>query len=213
MLDNAKVKAGYEKMLSAMEKSASAVQVYLGLKVPAATLGMTQPLFFVNTSYDHSESFNACLTGDYDQCPFIISDHAQIDPGLAPQGKGTLNIMTMDSYADWKNLSFEDYKRRKQEVVEKLVRRAEKYLPGLSGNIEVTEIATPRTMETFGSSPEGAIYGFAQNVKQSGIMRLSQETRVRGLFLAGAWTRPGGGVHGCFISGISAANLALRYIR
>jgi prolycopene isomerase len=91
--------------------------------------------------------------------------------------------------------------------------RAEKYLPGLSKYIEVIEAATPRTMSRFSASPEGAIYGFAQTPKQSGINRLSQETKVKGLFLTGAWTRPGGGIHACFISGIDAADLALKYLK
>jgi prolycopene isomerase len=75
------------------------------------------------------------------------------------------------------------------------------------------EVATPRTMHRYTLSPEGAIYGFSQTVNQAALMRLSQETRIKGLFLAGAWTRPGGGVHGCFISGIEAAELALKFLR
>jgi len=71
------------------------------------------------------------------------------------------------------------------------------------------EVATPLTFERYGSLPEGAIYGLAQTVHQSSANRLGHQTEVQGLFLAGAWTRPGAGVHGCFVSGLEAAELAL----
>ncbi len=212
LLDNDKAQGYYKKHLLAMEKSISAVQVYLGLKVPAKTLGMNEFLFFINSGYGHKEHFNASLSGDYDKCSLELVDHAQIDPSLVPQGKGSLLIMVLDSYANWSGLNDEEYKKKKIEVANKLISRAEKYLSGLSQHIEVMEIATPRTMQSFTLSPEGSIYGFAQTLNQSGINRLAQATKVKGLFLAGAWTAPGGGVHACFISGITAADLVFRYL-
>jgi prolycopene isomerase len=86
-------------------------------------------------------------------------------------------------------------------------------LPGLRQYIEVVEIATPRTMERFALSPEGAIYGFSQSVSQSGFNRLGQQTKINGLFLAGAWTRPGAGAQACFFSGLDAADLVLEFLK
>ncbi|MDD5238622.1 MAG: NAD(P)/FAD-dependent oxidoreductase [Candidatus Omnitrophica bacterium] len=213
LVDNDKIKADYLRKLAALEKSISAFQVYLGLKVPAKSLGMSHQILSINTTYNHDENYNYCFSQDYDNCSLEIVDHSQIDSSLVPQGKGSLLIMIFDLYAHWKDLTQEEYKLRKQEVADKLIERAEKYLPGLSKNIEVIEAATPLTMQRFGLSPEGAIYGFTQTVKQSGTNRLSQKTAVGGLFLTGAWTRPGHGVHGCFVSGMEAADLALGYLK
>jgi len=141
-----------------------------------------------------------------------VVDHSQIDPSLVPEGKGSLLIMVLDNYANWGSLNEDAYKEKKVSVATTLISRAEHYLPGLSGCIEVMEVATPCTMLRYGSSPEGAIYGFAHSVNQSGIKRLSQKTLVKGLFLAGAWTMPGAGVHGCFVSGSDAAALVLKYL-
>lgn len=213
MLDDDTIKAGYRKKLESLEKSVSAFQIYLGLDIPARDLGMTNAIISVNTTYNHEDNLNYSLRGDYDICSLELVDHSQIDPSLAPQGKGTLLIMTLDSYANWSNLAEDEYKKKKIEAANKLIMRAEKYLPGLSGHIEVMEIATPKTMSRFGSSPEGAIYGFAQTIEQSGINRLAQKTKIKGLFLAGAWTEPGGGIHACFLSGIDAADLAMKQLR
>jgi prolycopene isomerase len=142
----------------------------------------------------------------------MLVDHAEIDPTLTPKGKGSLMIMVLDNYSRWKDFQGESYKQKKEEVSRKLIQRAEKYLPGLTKNIEVMELATPKTMQRFTLSPEGAIYGFAQTVLQSSINRLKQETAIHGLFLAGAWTYPGHGIHGCFVSGMIAADLASKFL-
>jgi prolycopene isomerase len=213
MLDNEALKDRYAKLLSSFEKSPSAVQVYLGLKAPAKNLGMRNFLYSINEAYDHDENFKYCLGADYQRRPIEIVDHCQLDAGLAPETKGTLTIMTLDTYAHWGDLSEEEYRRKKQEVAQIFILRAEKYLPHLRENIEFVEVATPRTMQHFSGSPEGAIYGFSQIPAQAGIQRLNQKTRIRGLYLAGAWTQPGGGVHGCFISAVDAAGLALKYLK
>lgn len=210
LIDNAKLSQEYQAKLAPLEKSISASQLYLGLKVPAKTLGMHHHIISVNSSYSQEQDFSYSLSSDYENCSFMLVDHTQIDPSLAPVGKGTLMIMVLDNYSHWKDLNQEDYKRQKREVALKLIQRAEKYLPGLSNNIEIMELATPKTMQRFGNSLEGAIYGYAQTVLQSSINRLRQETKIKGLFLTGAWTQPGHGIHGCFISGVTAADLALK---
>jgi prolycopene isomerase len=213
LMDNSVIKDRYHKELSGLEKSISASQVYLGLKKPAKDLGMDHVMFSVNPSYNHEEDLATCLKGDYDHCSFSLVDHAQIEPALVPAGKGSLLIMAIDSYAHWNNLSAQEYQSKKQEAAKKLIQRAEKYLPGLSEAIEVMEIATPKTMERYGSSPDGAIYGFSQIPEQSVLRRCPLETSVKGLFLTGAWVQPGAGVHACFISGMDAAKLALRFLK
>jgi len=212
LIDDAVIKAKYNKELAGLEKSISVFQVYLGLKVPAKTLGMSNFMISLNTSYDHDKNFTNNVSADCDNCLIEIVDHAQLDPSLAPQGRGTLLIMTFDLYKNWQGLTDDEYREKKKRLADKLIKRAEKLLPGLSSSIEVMEIATPRTMYRYTLSPEGAIYGFSHSVKQSGILRLSQETCVKGLYLAGAWTRPGAGVHACFISGFDAAEFALKFL-
>ncbi len=213
LIDDEKLRVEYGAQLKPLEKSISAVQVYLGLSCPAKKLGMTHHIFSVNTAYNQNDHFEQSLRGDYDNCSLELVDHSQIDPGLAPEGKGTLLIMTLDSFSNWDNLSDEEYKAKKDKLAKKFISRAEKYLPGLAKYVEVVEVATPRTIERYGASPEGAIYGFAQTVEQSGLNRLAQKTKMKGLFLAGGWTWPGAGLHPCFVSGFTTADLALKLLK
>lgn len=213
LIDTDFIRNFYTKKFSSMRKSLSGLTVYLGLDVPAKVVGMNYPLFSINSIYDHDESFRRCAQGDYRVCNLALIDHSQLDPALAPAGKSTIVIMTLDSYANWQGLGTGEYKNKKKLVADTVIARLEKYFPGISSHIELVEVGTPRTMERFASLPEGAIYGFAETVAQSSINRLSQETKVKGLFLTGAWTRPGCGVHACFISGADAADLALGYLK
>lgn len=213
LLDDNNRKNEYRRAITGMEKSISAFQVYLGLKTPAKDLGMNDFMLSINTAYDQTLNYGYSISGNYEKCPLALVDHAQIDPGSVPAGKGSLLIMILDTYANWAALNEEEYRKKKAEVAERLIRRAEAYLPGLTASIEVMEAATPRTMQRYAAAPEGAIYGFAQTVGQSVIRRLPQQTAIKGLFLAGAWTRPGGGAHACFISGMEAGRLALKHLQ
>ncbi len=213
LIDSNLVKTEYAKKLSSMQKSVSAFTLYLGLDVAAKEVGMRYPLLSLNPGYDHDQAFKACLDGDYSRASFALVDHSQFDPGLVPQGKSSLCLMTFADYALWENLSAEEYAKRKLKTAEAIVAVLEKYLPGLSKHIEYMEAATPKTMARYASLPEGAVYGFAQTVGQSSINRFPQKTKIKGLLLAGAWTSPGCGIHGCFVSGDEAADLALRQLR
>jgi len=208
LIDCSALREFYAQKLSSMRKSTSAAILYLGLDVPAASLGMGSFLLSIHNSYDHDDNTRRSLLGDYAGCSLAVVDHSQLDPGLAPAGKSNICVMTFDSYANWNTLSQDEYNKKKKEMAGAILANLEKHLPGISAHIEVMETATPMTLKRFGSVPEGTIYGFAQTVAQSSINRLAQDTKIKGLFLAGAWTRPGCGVHGCLVSGKDAADLA-----
>jgi prolycopene isomerase len=213
IIDSPELKDIYVKQLSAMQKSISALTLYLGLDVPAKTVGMDHFLLSINPGYDHSGSYRNCLESNYKLCGLAVVDHSQLDPQLAPPGKSALCVMTLDNFASWLSLSREEYIIKKKEAGEAVLGVLEKYLPGITKHIEVMEVGSPLTMARFATLPEGAIYGLAQTVAQSGINRFDQVTKIKGLFLCGAWTRPGGGVHGCYVSGAEAAKFTLKYLR
>jgi len=213
MLSDEKLKEAYLKKLNSLEKSLSAIQVYLGLNLSTKDLGLNHYLVMIYLSYNHEENFQYILSADYEHAPLELVDHSYIDPTLAPEGKSTLTIFTLDKYQNWINLTELEYKKKKEAIAQILIQRVEKYLPGLKKHIEVVEVASPYTMYKYTFSAEGAIYGFAQTLNQSGLLRLGQETKIKGLFLAGAWTQPGAGVHACFLSGFNAADLVLDFLK
>ena len=71
---------------------------------------------------------------------------------------------------------------------------------------------TPEHLETISNNTGGAAYGWLQTPEQSGIRRLNMKTPVPGLYLAGHWTMPGGGIAGVVTSGKLCAQTILKGI-
>lgn len=211
LINSQDVQDNYRKEIQNLEKSISATQIYFGLKAAPRSLGMKQHSLFVSPTYDQNLLYECILKSDYEKCHLELTDYTQLDSELTEPGKGVLVAIVLDNYENWKNLSREAYLARKKLVSEVLIKRIEKFLPQFSKHIEVMEIATPLTMERYTANPCGAIYGFAQTPKQAGMNRFKPKTKIKGLYLAGAWTFPGGGVHGVCASGYLTAEEILKH--
>ena len=132
-----------------------------------------------------------------------ITINSNADPSLAPKGAASITILTGASYHDFPERGTKEYLAEKKRLTETLIRRAEKIIPDLSKHIAVQDAATPKTLETYTSMPEGAIYSFDQSIN---VKRPYFKTPIKGLYLVGASTFPGGGIEAVIISGIICAN-------
>lgn len=74
-------------------------------------------------------------------------------------------------------------------------------VPELAGQLDPLFSLTPSSLEAMTGNPGGSAYGWTQIPAQSGFRRLSTTTPKRGLFLAGHWSMPGGGLAAAMISG------------
>ena len=131
----------------------------------------------------------------------IISSNT--DPTLAPEGKASIMLLTDANYRDFPERGTKEYLQNKNKLAEILIKKAEKIIPDLSSHIIVQDIATPKTFERYTFMPEGALYAFDQSI---GVKRPYFKTPIKGLYLAGASTFPGGGIEAVVISGMICAN-------
>lgn len=76
-----------------------------------------------------------------------------------------------------------------------------RHFPALTGRLERLFELSPRHLQAMTGNPGGAAYGWALTPAQSGLARLGIKTPVPGLFLAGHWTMPGGGIAAVMASG------------
>lgn len=199
----------YKDKLNSLDKGISLTQLYLGLDVKSSELGMTKGDYFIEVS-KNQETYEAIKNGDYDKMSFGVTCYDILDETLNNDNLGVITIIVGDLITNWPEYKTLEYKKRKEEVANKLIEKAEKMFPNIKSHIKVLELGTPHTMKRYTNNTEGAVYGWAQSVGQGGFDRLKFKTSFDNTFLSGAWTNPGGGFEGAIISGVLCSNRILR---
>jgi phytoene dehydrogenase-like protein len=193
--------AGYAAGLGALRASLSGFVLYMATTLDLRQAGAAHELFHYQ-SWDHDR----VLVGMADGRPagLLLSAPTLSDSSLAPPGEHLLTAAAMLPY-EW-TASWRQQKERHAELV---LDEVESILPGVREGLTFVEGATPRTLERYTRNQSGAMYGWAPTPDQAGTARLAQSGPIRGLYLAGHWTRPGGGVYAVVMSGLQAARLVL----
>lgn len=200
----------YLARMDRMTPSLSSFQVFLGLKRDlAGELKIGDTEIFVHPGYDSEEMYAAALAGDPQKTAIGLTLYDNLYPGYSPKGKNTLSLIALYGFEPWKKFEADyragnkaAYHAEKERIAGLYLQRAEKILPGLARAIEVKVIGTPLTNWRYTGNYHGAIYGWDQTLDNSGIRRLGYDTPVKNLYLAGAWTRPGGGYTAVLESGL-----------
>ncbi len=207
----------YVKRVETPTPSYTTFAVYLGLdRDLCGEQGLPHELF-INSTYDHDESYRASLQGEWGTAGLSITDYTRVDPGCAPQGGGVI-VITGTAAWDYDNVwgtggdlrgyhDMPSYQAIKGRVADAFVARAAEHVDGLRDAIRFQEASTPLTNHAYTLNPKGAIEGYENSVANSGPGWLPQQTPIRNLVLAGAWTNTGGQV-GAMRSGLDAANIA-----
>ncbi len=84
------------------------------------------------------------------------------ETGMAPEGKGVIQLPVTAAYPDWQALAEtgggrqgEPYRRAKAEVAERVLAVLDRRFPGVSAQVEVTDVASPLTTERYVGSHMG----------------------------------------------------------
>ena len=211
MLDDNKVLKDYLAKLEKLSVSLSSFQIFLGLKKNLIKeIGITDTEIFYNSTYDFEADYELLKKADVENGGYAITLYDNIYKGYSPEGKNTLNIMTLQGFDHWEKYrddyfkdNKDEYRKEKDRMADILIDKTENtLLPGLRDAIEVKEIGTPLTNIRYTSNYKGAVYGFDQTVENSGQNRLGHATPIKNLYLSGAWTKPGHGYGGVIYSGL-----------
>jgi len=154
--------------------------------------------------------------------PFLLSGQQTIaDPTRAPAGKHTMWAYThtppgvdWTDWSDWSDRS--DRSDERERFADTIERQVERFAPGFRERILARHIMAPGDLAARNASIPGGDVGHGSYAMDQLIFRpvasLSPySTPVRGLFIGGAATFPGGAVHG--VNGRAAARAALREAR
>ncbi|MBI3287425.1 MAG: NAD(P)/FAD-dependent oxidoreductase [Chloroflexi bacterium] len=193
--------SSYLRRLQRMEPSLSLVKVSLGVDLEVRELSAAYHDMVFYDSYDMEAIYQRMHRG-LPEAPCDITIPSVTDPSLAPPGKHCIylwNYARYDGASDWPAAG--------RDLAQKMIRWAERILPGLSQRIVVQDLSTPRTWQRYLLTTEGAPYGWAFSPQQMGFNRLQPRTPIQGLYLAGHWTTPGAGIAGVALSGKRTAEI------
>jgi phytoene dehydrogenase-like protein len=113
----------------------------------------------------------------------------------APSGRACLVLRASfpyDHFSYWRTAEKkrnDGYKEYKIELAGRLIKTVEHILPGLSGSIEVIEIATPLTYRDWGQRFCGSVAGWTWSADAASVLpgKLLIETPIQNLFMAGIY--------------------------
>lgn len=185
--------SAYKKVVNNTEVSISAFKVYLGMNSDIKTQNSSDYEIFLNPSYDLDKQYEASLKNMIDKAPMGITIYSNLSP---LKDKFILSLTVLSGYEYWKSKTEREYKKIKIKFADKLLKRAEKILPGITKKIKVLEIATPLTMERYTANSKGAIYGWRKEELRNSLKKVSQVTPIKNLYFTSNWTRKGGGISG-----------------
>ncbi len=145
------------------------------------------------------QAFDAAKYGDYSRQPYLdITIPSLADPALAPAGAQVMSVYVQ--YAPYK-LKDGDWNSRRDEFADTVIDVLSSYAPNLKELIVARQVITPLDLEDTYGLGGGHIHHGEQSLDQFFTFRpligwAQYRTPIKGLYLCGAGTHPGGGVTG-----------------
>jgi phytoene dehydrogenase-like protein len=189
---------GYLEAARALRPSFPCFLTHVGLRgVPDAVLREIQGYYWDSWEMDRV---------GIDALRFKIFSPTLYEPAMAPPGGQEIIVQKV---LELDRASIVDGQAHKQ-AMERFVRgHLERLVPGIGRRIAVCTSASAETSERFTLNRHGAMLGWEMSPEQLGAGRPDVATPVRDLYLAGHWTRPGGGVTPVIVSAQRVARAIL----
>jgi len=126
------------------------------------------------------------------------------DPTMAEQGKNTLVVQFTTNYDYWHKLKQdpEQYRAEKAAIVQAVIAGLEERFPGITGQVEMTDLATPITWERYTGNWRGSYEGWMFDSDFSPLSSMRKTLPgLKNFYMAGQWVNPGGGIPTAVMSG------------
>lgn len=155
MIGAEKLDRSFVEETEAVRLNNSSTQVYMALKEGEEIDESSGDLFFTSTSKEFRT--DRLLSRDITSRTFSF-----YYPRARPDKKKeryAIVSSTNANWSDWAELSEEDYKASKADLVETTIDALDNYLPGVRDKIDLAEAATPMTFNHYTQHEMGASFG------------------------------------------------------
>lgn len=170
-------KPEFVKQAKDVRINTSSCQVYIGIKE-----GETIPEIGDLVFYSEADLFNTdkILSKEITSQTFSV-----YYPRIRPNRENKYAIVASSNarFEDWEDLSDEEYKERKQYLIDSALNALEKLIPGVRDKIDYLEAASPRTFKRYTGHWKGSSFG----TKFEGLdVSMNLHKEMPGLFHAGS---------------------------
>ena len=171
------VPAPFAETCRELPLSVSVAQVYYGLKKGETIPEIADILFASDVPHYDAAAFRAFP-------PRSASFSFYYPKTLRPDHDATEIVATVCAdYEDWDNLSEQEYRDKKNVLIDAVTGILSRYIPGIAGMCDHVEAATPKTLERYTGHWRGATFG----TKFPGFAAAAElPGRIPGLFHCGA---------------------------
>jgi prolycopene isomerase len=193
----------YMARFKRMQPSCSVFVVYLATTLDLNAMNIHHEGFYYD-NINHQSNYENTLASSETITWLSITVPTLVDPSLAPDGEHLMvltRLVNFETETDWKAV--------KSQYVEKMLNYADGKISGLKDSIQFLEAGSPETLQRYTANTQGAAYGWAATPEQIGANRLANKAPIEGLYFAGHWSTPGGGLVGACYSGVLAAQKVL----
>ncbi len=172
------------------------------------TVDVIPSMDYVERAYDEAKF------GAFSSRPFIESQYQSVlDPTMAPPGKHTMSCFVQYAPTELKGTTWDDFKPDAADIILDTI---EEYAPNIRKVVKHWQIVSPSDMESILGLTGGNIFQGDITPDQIFSFRpmpgwAQYRMPVKGLYLCGSATHPGGGVLGA--PGYNAANVILEDLR
>lgn len=169
----------------------------------------------IGPNIDYLErAFDAAKYGDFSPQPYLdITIPTLTDSSLAPDGAHVMSIHAQ--FAPYK-LKSGDWNSRREELGDTIIETLSAYAPKLRELIVGRQVLTPLDLEETYGLTGGHIHHGEMSLDQLFAFRpiigwANYRTPIKGLYMCGAGTHPGGGVTGA--PGLNASREIIKYLK
>ena len=191
----------YLTRMKNMQISCSIFVVYIATDLDVVAAGAHHEAFYYD-ELNHEINYDNALQGEVSWLSITVP--TLIDKSLAPKGE---HLVVLTALANFDQA--DDWSLAKADYMEKMLDFADGKINGLKSHVLFIEAGSPATMQRYTLNHKGAAYGWAVTPEQVGANRISNTAPIDGLYFAGHWTTPGGGVYGVSYSGMHTAQKVL----
>jgi phytoene dehydrogenase-like protein len=180
--------AGFAAQVEDVPLEESVLMVHLGVDFDPTPYQPAALCYYYNT-YDVEGAVGRCQRGQYHEGRdgFLIYVPSLHSPDLAPPGCHAVTVYTIAP----NRLREGTWAERREELAEKLLAEAERFIPGLRARAQVQVILTPEDFRRRTFQEHHSFGGCAPVMGKGGV---PHRTPIRGLWFIGSQSESGGGV-------------------